>query len=268
MSAPGFLTNHELDHFLGGGDSGQRQRQRLRADHLLPAPADLGKVRRFNVAVFPRFVLAGLVRDLAQIPEATNTLSKVTGEALRSNAFAEVRFAVRESARSLSTWNFDELVGAVVERAEDAVLEWDNVVVNAEQELADRLGISFSSETGMVKRVVGDICVIDLASGGEEHVPSTRVVALAEKGRAVVLERVRVLSKELGYIMPLEQITVDDDERELSAWFAKMALPTPPAAVIAETHVGGYQALPYGRAFPRRGRWHGASTMTRVSADI
>ena len=268
-TAPAFLTNHELDRFLGGGDSGSRQRQRLRQAHLLPTPVEVGKVRRFNIAVFPRFALAGLVRDLGTIPHATETMEAVTKKALRSNAFTEVCAAVRESALALQTWSFNELVQGVAERAADAVREWDEVVGSAERQLAEELGISFATEFGVVERVVNNICLVKLDSGALEHVPCTRVAAAAEKGHAVALERVKVLSKELGYLMPLERTTLDADDIALASWFAGMTAPASGAeSTIAEAHTSTFEPLPYRRSRPRRGRWHGATTMTRVPADV
>lgn len=264
VTAPGFVTHHELDLFLGGGESGPRQRQRLRKARLLPEPADLGKVRRFNIALFPRFVLAGLVRDLALIPRAPETMQAVAATALRSAAFADVSAAVRETARALSVWSFEALVEGVVERAEDAVQEWDAVVAAAEGDLAERLGISFSTEFGVIERIVNDVCVISIDAGGVERVPRLRVAAAPEKGSPVALERVSVLAKELGYVMPLET-SRDHEERELANWFAKMAAPATTTAVV-ETEPSHHDALPYRRSRPRRARWHGASTMTRVGA--
>jgi hypothetical protein len=266
-TAPGFLTNHELDRFLGGGDAGQRQRQRLRRDHLLPAPADLGKVRRFNIVLFPRFALAGLVRDLARIPHGTDTMAAVTEKALGSAAFAEVGAAVRESARALSDWSFNALVQGVVERAADAVREWDEVVVGAEHELAERLGISFSTEPGVIEGVRDNICLVALDAGRVEHVPFARVAAQAEKGCAVALVRVNVLSKELGYVIPLEA-AVDNEDNALATWFEQMAAPVPAQVVTTDAHVSNFEPLPYRRSGPCRARWHGASTMTRVPADV
>jgi hypothetical protein len=266
--APGFLTNHELDQFLGGGDSGQRQRQRLLAAHLLPSAVTLGKVRRFNVALLPRFVLAGLARDLARIPHATETMQDVAARTLRSEAFGQVSAAVRESVRSFDHWSFDELVDGVVERAADAVHEWDEDVDAAEQELTERLGISFLGETGVVREADADVCVIALDSGGEEHVPSTRVVTAGVCGRAVLLQRVKVLSKEVGYVMPVENFGTEPGERDLAAWFASMSQPiaTPGVVTADETYVSDSESVPYGRAYSRRGHWHGSSTMTRVPA--
>ena len=226
-------------------------------------PAELGKVRRFNIALFPRFALAGLVRDLARIPDATDVMAAVTARALGSAAFAEVSAAVRESARALNVWSFDALVEGVVERAADALQEWDEVVSSVERALTERLGISFISELGVIERVVNDICRVSLASGRVEFVPCGRVAAA--EGNTVVLERVNVLSKEMGYVMPLET-TLDKDELELTTWFAQMSAPEP-EGVVAERQVSNFEPLPYERSRPRRRRWRGASTMTRVPAD-
>lgn len=228
--------------------------QRLRTARLLPEPADLGKVRRFNIALFPRFVLAGLVRDLALIPQAPETMQAVAATALRSTAFSEVSAAVQETARTLSVWNFEVLVEGVVERAEDAVREWDIVVTAAEGELAERLGISFSTEFGVIERIANDVCVIALDAGGVERVPRLRVAAVPEKGSAVALQRVSVLAKELGYVMPLET-RWDHEERELANWFAKLAAPATTTAVV-ETEPSHHDALPTGA------RGHGAGAGT------
>lgn len=266
MSAPGFVTNHELDRFLGGGDAGARQRQRLRHDHVLPMPAELGKVHRFNIALFPRFALAGLVRDLADIPGATDIMEETTAKALKSRVFSAVGKAVLESARALSDWSFTVLVEGVVEREPEAVQEWDEMVGTAERELQERLGISFDSELGVIEKVEDNLCRVGLVSGRVELVPCGRVVVSAEEGHAVVLERVNVLSKEMGYLMPLET-ALDKDELALGSWFARMSAPEP-AAAVAEQHVSNFEPLPYERSRPRHRRWRGASTMTRVSANI
>lgn len=217
-----------------------------------------------NIALFPRFVLAGLVRELAFIPRAPETMQAVASTALRTEACREVSAAVRETARTLSVWSFDALFGGVVERAADAVREWDAVVAGAEAELAERLGISFATDFGVIERIVDDVCVITLDAGGVERVPRLRVAAAPKEGNAVALERVSVLAKELGYVMPVD-IARDQEERELANWFAKMAAPAA-TATVADVEVSHHDPLPYRRSQPRRGRWHGASTMTRVGA--
>ena len=59
--------------------------------------------------------------------------------------------------------------------------------------------------------------------------------------------------------------TLDDEDREILQWFAKMMAPSVPAET-AETDVADdYEKLPYQRSSPRVEHWHGASTMSRRS---
>lgn len=264
--APSFLTNHELNLFLGGGGSGQRQYQRLRKAGLFPTPADLGKVHKARVALFPRFVLAGLTSDLATIPQATDVMEAAAAKVFHAPVFVKLRAAVLDVARALSAWNFGALVAGVVERAEDAVREWEEEVALAEGRLAQQLGISFSTEFGAIERVERDVCVISLDIGGIERVPLLRVATAHEEGRPVALERVNVLAKEIGYVMPLE-VVEDQEERELAQWFAKMSSLDPTPAAIIESEDSFYQPFPYRWSQPREILWHGASTMTRAPLD-
>jgi hypothetical protein len=263
MKAPSFVTNHELDLFLGGGAAGQRQRLRLQKSGLLPAPMNIGRVKRFNIAVFPRFALAGLVRELATIPRATDEMAKVAASVFASPTFEELREALRETARGLDTWDFDYLVRGVADHAPDAVGEWALTVAEAEHELADRFNILLATETGVITKTIGDAHLVALDGGGVEQVPSLRVVAVAEKGRAVALERVRVKAQELDYVMPLET-TPDKQDLELAAWFAEMRAPATTTEIVVEDE-SHHDPLPFRRrSAPRTARWHGASTMARV----
>lgn len=266
MNAPSFVTNHELDHFLGGGAAGQRQRLRLLKDSLLPSPIDVGRVRRFNIAVYPRFVLAGLVRDLAAIPNATGVMRDAARKVFSDPAFEEVCVALKETAQSLATWNYEALLGGVGERAEDAARQWSATVKAAERELTDALGISFSTDLGIVQRAAKNAYFISVGDNVVEQVPMARVAVAAMEGRAVVLERVRVMAKELDYVMPLKNIP-DAKDRQLSEWFTAMMAPaTEP--VVAEPDVSHHEELPYRRrSAPRRAKWHGASSMTRLPAS-
>jgi hypothetical protein len=191
-------------------------------------------------------------------------MAAVAAKALRSASFGEISAVVHDSARALNVWIFDALIEGVAERAEDAVREWGSAVATAERELAERRGISFSTELGVIQRVANGVCIIFLDAGGVEWVPAIRVAAVAEKGCAVALERVNVLAEELGYVMPLET-TLDPEDRELANWIAKMAAPAT-TTTVPEPEVSHHEPLPYRRLSPRRALWHGASTMTRVSA--
>jgi len=265
MRAPGFVTNHELDLFLGGGGAGQRQRLRLQKDGLLPKPTHIGRVKRFNIAVFPRFALAGLVRDLGTIPHAAEEMSLAASKLFSTPAFTEMCAAVRKTATTLDAWSFDYLVQGVADLAPDAVQEWTNTVAAAERGLADRFNVVLSTDVGVIKQAVGDACIVSLSTGGAEQVPAGRFAASMEEGRSVALERVRVKAQEMDYVMPLETIP-DKQDMELAGWFAEMMGPAKaPAPAVEE--VSHHEPLPYRRrSAPRNARWRGASTMTRLPA--
>ena len=264
MQAPGFVTNHELDRFLGGGSSGQRQRLRLQKDGLIPGPAGIDRVKRFNVAVFPRFVLAGLVRELGTIPGATEEMGRAASKLFASSAFTELRAAVRKTAITLDAWDFDYLVQSVGDHAPDAVQEWTSAVTAAEGGLAERFNILLASDIGLIEKAIGDTYIISLAGARVEQVPAVRVATSVEKGRAVALERVRVRGQELDYVMPLET-TPDKQESELAGWFTEVMAPAKTSAAVVE-EVSHHEPLPYRRRAPRNARWRGASTMTRLPA--
>ncbi len=63
---------------------------------------------------------------------------------------------------------------------------------------------------------------------------------------------------------------LDREDLALATWFAQqMSAPAPePTDASAEDRVSNFEPLPYRRSRPRHARWHGASTMTRVPADV
>jgi hypothetical protein len=170
-SAPTFLTHRELDLFLGGGERGPKKRQRLRRENLLPDPADLGRVKRINIAMFPRFALAGLVGDLTRLDGAPECLSDLTRQALGLRVFSQLTKAVLVSVRAMDGWRFDQLIDDVGDLAQPAVAEWNACINAAESELQQRFGIAFSTACGVIERVNSGICVVSLAEGGPR--PST-----------------------------------------------------------------------------------------------
>lgn len=264
-AAPTFVTTRELDVFLGGGERGPKKRQRLRREHLLPAPVDLGRVNRMNIAMFPRFALAALVGDLKRLSDATECLTALTERTFGVTMFSQLADAVRLSVKDMNDgWRFDQLVTDVVKRAEPAVAEWNSAVSSAESELHQRFGITFSTAFGVVERVSSGLCIVTLTEGGSERFDADRMAAPVEKGRAVAIERVRVMDSEMSFLMPSTVEVPDADERELSRWFTNM-LTAPNEPAVAERDDSTAEALPYARpGAPRRARWRGASTMARV----
>jgi hypothetical protein len=263
VAAPTFITSRELDVFLGGGERGPKKRQRLHREHLLPDPARIGRVNRINIAMFPRFALAGLVGDLTRLTGAPECLTTLTRHAFDLGLFSQLADAVLVSAKAMDAWRFDQLVEDVVEHAQPAVAEWNAAVSAAEHELHQRFGITFSTAFGVVERVNSGLCIVSLTEGGSETFDADRVAAPVEKGRAVAIERVRVMDSEMNFVMPSTTDIPDRDERELSSWLVGMM--TAPAEVATPEVDDSTAALPYARrSGPRRARWRGANTMTRV----
>jgi hypothetical protein len=266
-AAPTFITTRELDVFLGGGERGPKKRQRLSREHLLPSPAQLGRVNRINIAMFPRFALAGLVGDLKRLNDATECLTALTERTFRVALFSQLADAVRLSVKDMDEgWRFDRLVADVVEHAQPAMAEWNSAVSNAEHELHQRFGITFSTAFGVVERVSSGLCIVTLADGGSETFDADRMATPVEKGRAVAIERVRVMDNEMNFLMPSTLDIPDADERALSGWLVDMmTTPAEPAGVEDDSSTA--EPLPYARrSAPRRARWRGSSTMTRVPA--
>lgn len=266
IDAPTFITSRELDVFLGGGERGPKKRQRLHREHLLPDPARIGRVKRINIAVFPRFVLAGLVGDLTRLSGAPECLTTLTQHAFGLGVFAELADAVLLSAKGMEAWRFDRLVQGVIERAQPAVAEWNAAVSAAEHELNQRFGIAFATAFGVVERVDSGLCTVSLAEGGSQTFDADRVAAPVEHGLPVAIERVRVMDSEMNFVMPSTGEIPDRDERELARWLVGM-MTAPTEVATAETDDSTAEPLPYARrSGPRRARWRGASTMTRVPA--
>jgi hypothetical protein len=265
--SPAFVTNREVDLFLGGGERGPRKRQRLRNAMLLPWPAELGRVRRHNIAVFPRFALVGLMNEFGQLPGAAQCLRALTQSAFGMAAFTQLAEAVLSSAREMDTWRFDLLVDNVLERAEPAVYQWNACVDAAERELQARYDIGFSTALGAVERAASGICVVSLDAGGTERFPLERVAIPVEKGRAVAIERVRVMGTEMNFVMPSTTNIADTEDRALAAWFKEAMMPTTEPVTVATSDESTAEHLPYSRRSARRqAHWRGASTMTRVPA--
>lgn len=263
--APTFVTNRELDVFLGGGERGPKKRQRLHREHLLPDPAQIGRVNRINIAMHPRFALAGLVGDLTRLNGAPECLTVLAQQTFKVGMFAQLADAVRLSVKDMDVWRFDRLVDDVAEHAQPAAAEWSAAVSVAEHELQQRFGITFSTAFGVVQRVDSGLCIVSLADGGSETFDADRAAAPMEKGRAVAIERVRVMDSEMNFVMPSTPGIPDHEEQELAGWLVGMMTAPTEAATRAVPDDGTAELLPYvRRSGPRRSRWRGAGTMTRV----
>lgn len=265
---PPFLTNREIDTFLGGGAAGTRHRQRLHQDGVLPEAKNLGRVQQFNLLIYPRFALAALLDEFRELPKAERTIAMLHRRAFRSSAFREVSNALRMAAGELGAWRFDELVERTGLFAEDALMTWNEVVEEAESHLHERFNIGFSSDLGIVQDLRPGICVVSFEDGAERF-PRNRLAAPLEKGHAVAVERVKVMGSEQDFLMP-SMTQVDEEERELIAWFAERSEPAagaPTAVIFDETD--NADRLPYRRpAGARKRRVRVAGTMNRAATTV
>jgi hypothetical protein len=204
--APTFVTHHEIESFLGGGQRGKRHRQRLQARQQLPEPVWLSRIDRLRVGVYPAFALAGLVNALAGAPEAKQRLRQLSAKVFGSAAFYDLNDAletcVREVLRTQQQWRFDSVIQRLGEIAEPAVVEWDTVVREAVEALTP-WGISFSYELGCIERRSGRTYVVSLGNDRVERFSHERVAAPEmRKGCAVAVEHVRVLGDGLDVVLP------------------------------------------------------------------
>jgi hypothetical protein len=111
------------------------------------------------------------------------------------------------------------------------------------------------------------LCIVSLTEGGSETFDADRAAVPMEQGRAVAIERVRVMDSEMNFVMPSTTDAPDREERELADWLVgTMAAPSD-AVSAAVPDDSSAEPLPYvRRSGPRRSRWRGAGTMTRVPA--
>lgn len=263
---PSFLTHHEVDRILGGGSRGPRRRQRLQAERVLPEPFDLGRVNRVNLKIFPSFALAGLLRDLLDVPGGTDALRAQTQQIFKAESFLYLMDSLKRLTGESSGWRFDKLLAQLAQRAPEPLLAWTDLVGSSEGQLGE-WGITIARQLGQIDRVAHGIYVVDFAREARESFD--RAASPVRKGQCVSVERVSVRSSALSFVMPTLAVPEPEDatDRELAAWFKKMMTPAVaiPSAILDEDRVDHAEHLPYRRASsPRPARWRGAGTMTRV----
>lgn len=268
---PPFLTHRELDTFLGGAHRGPKQRQRLQRLALLPEAGAVKRVQRFNLLVFPRFVLAGLLADFPRLSGAGELMGTLSQQVCAGLEFRELSEALRRSARELPEWRYDMLIGHLVREARPAVQAFSEVVEAAEAQLHDRFDISFAAATGVVRNVTSGVYLVSV-NDATERFPEIRAAAPVSEGRAVAVERVKVMGTEQDFLMPsvIDNLQVSDapadEEQELVAWFHAQSKPVAmPAAVLVEENEHA-DVLPYRRSAPRQRQWRGVGTMRRIGS--
>ncbi len=268
--APPFITHREIDTFLGGASRGAKQRQRMQRLSLLPEPESIKRVQRFNLLIYPRFALAGLIGDFGRLTGASELTSRLSKQVFASAQFRELADELRGAARELPEWRYDVLIENLVREAHPAVRAFGEVVERAEAQLQERFDISFAAATGIVRGLDSGLYVVSVHNG-TERIALNRVAAPVSEGRAVAVERVKVVGTEQDFLMPsvIEQSAVAtpvDDDAELVDWFAQEAQSTPALSAVVVDAADHLDVLPYRRSTPRRRRARGAGLMRRVGA--
>lgn len=204
--APSFVTQHEMETFLGGGRTAARQIQRLRKEHRLPEPYWLPRVDRLRTGIYPIFALAGLVAGLEMRRELKERVDHLRAEVFASTAFVEVAEALRAAVADLrreqgdGTWYFDAAVRRVAEYAGPSVAEWSGIMAAAGERLED-WGVRLSSELGSVESTTGVECVVAV-DGYRKHFPLSRVAYRVPSGGLVAVQHVVVMDRGMDFVMP------------------------------------------------------------------
>ena len=220
---PSFLTQHEMETFLGGGRTGARQLQRLRNEHRLPEPYWLPRVDRLRTGIYPIFALSGLVAGLEMRRELKECVNQLRDEVFACIAFREVAEALRASVADLrreqgdATWRFDLALRRVADYAGPAVAEWGGIMEEASEQLED-WGVRLSSELGSVESTAGLECVVAVAEH-REHLPFSRVAYPVFSGGVVAIQHVVVLDRGMDFLMPTIDmaLTLGGDQLDWSA---------------------------------------------------
>jgi hypothetical protein len=204
--APSFVTQHEMETFLGGGRTAVRQIQRLRNEHRLPEPYWLPRVDRLRTGIYPIFALTGLVAGLEMRRELKERIEQLRGEVFACTAFREVAEALWAAVADLrreqgdGTWYFDAAVRRVADYAGPSVAEWGGIMEEAGRRLED-WGVRLSSELGSVESTAGLECVVSV-DGYRKHFPLSRVAYRVPSGGVVAVQHVVVLDRGMDFVMP------------------------------------------------------------------
>lgn len=231
-------------------------------------PKPIQRVQRFNLLIFPRFALAGLIGEFSRLTGAGELASRLSEQVLVSEQFRELSEALRRAAGELAEWRYDLLVESVVRDAQPAVQAFSELVEQAEGRLHEAFDISFAAATGVVRARDSGLYIV-CVDGVTERIAPDRVAAPVSEGRAVAVERVKVAGTEQDFLMPsvIDQpftASAADDDTALVDWFAKRSQDAVAPSALMVDPADHADVLPYRRATPRRRRVRGGGPMRRV----
>lgn len=234
-----FITSHELDRALGGGDRGRKQRGRLTTEYeTLPKPRSFGRVKRQNLLILPRFAFGGLL----QAPDraAARMMIQAALDVVHNGSFGDLGLAVMESAKTKLSdrWSFASVVHGASEIAPETMRLCADLVADTEARLEHELGITFRAVFATIAgRVAGDVALrmVDGTTGRVKQ----RGVLVDQDAVSVFRERMDWRDSAIELVMPTSLPLTSDvlinlpsrDDLALAEWFA--ARSTPPAAATS-----------------------------------
>lgn len=238
-----FVTSHEIDHALGGGDRGRKQRGRLTmSQESLPEPRNFGRVKRQNLLMLPRFALGGLLR--APDKAAARTIVDAALEVIHDGSFGELGLVVVEAARSRleERWSFASVTQGAAEIAPDTMRRCADLVADAETRLEQELGITFKA----VFATLDEDGAIRLIDGSTEAVKRNNVLVEDAWASSAFFERLDWRDNAIGLLMPTsfrfspEQLAElpSRDDLALARWFHERTTEAPAAPATVDDHQG------------------------------
>lgn len=144
----GFFTQHEIDPLVGY----RRKRERWEG-HQLPAGARV-KTYGQEPIIFPEFAVVGLIVGRMSAADR-QLLERVRDEArllYETLSFKTLAKTLRTALRGHTGWTLTDVVLALREQSEDALLSWREEVTGAEARLA-RAGIILAIRSAQVSAV-------------------------------------------------------------------------------------------------------------------
>jgi hypothetical protein len=205
--APSFITHRELDLALGGGQRGARQRQRLHDRGALPDPCWV-RSDRDKVAIYPEFVVVGLLHGVYKQPSGVEALHEVASWSERlfeTSAFMAMMTAATDALSAVrQAWNLEVFIELLLKEERDAYDEFSGLVASYENKLLD-FGFEFDRQYGCVHEIRPDAYVIwkHGARASEQTIVKETALAPFERGSYLAIEEVRGLGLARQFLMPL-----------------------------------------------------------------